>query len=46
MVGKSRDHTKEIYGGLGLRHSWKTEKFEIKLTTVWEHGYECAKESA
>jgi hypothetical protein len=37
-VGRIRNHTQEIYGGLGFRHSWKVKQFEYKLTGMWEHG--------
>jgi uncharacterized protein YhjY with autotransporter beta-barrel domain len=35
-----RNHSKEVYVGIGLRHAWKVNQFKYKLTGIWEHGYE------
>ena len=43
--GEQRDITKEVYAGIGLRHSWKVKQYDIKLTGVLEHGYELANDN-
>ena len=40
IVRPVHTHKKEVFSGIGIRKSYKTEQFEIKLTGLWEQGYE------
>lgn len=37
---KQTTSTQEVYGGIGLRRQWIKGNYDIKMTALWEHGYE------